>query len=602
MSTLSKETTEAPVSSTAAAQTSAAGAQPKSSSGQLHSDAVSLEVPLKVHGSKLAEAAPGTARGVAQQPQPFEEETSSMIVFPHGGVLRMSTSVNSGQMLVLTNLKSRQDAICRVVKVRSYSNSSSYVEVEFTHRQPGFWGVYFESDALADATPAAPLAPPAETPSKSAKQSTPAAPSAAAPRNLGSDKNATTFISIGSQEDVQLSASLTSDAPLPLRTKTPLQESRSFQKQAVANIAPPSGVRSAASQPLKTQAQEDEISLVSETAEEQSDAAILPSGPTKAARAPAEEAFGSRLDAAAHGTGASEGKKNGALIAACIAALLVGAGGVFLYSRHMATDSSSGQIQPQPATQQQAVQQTTTPAQPVLPSQPVTAPASRPAASAVSNPNNVPPVSARTAAASQTTAPAKTPRQSIVITQPAAEPAASAPGPTPAPAPRKIVPNISAALNAHPVATRRRADGIAAPSLDAVGTPGASADPLAGIASPVNPSAPALPSPSSGAFASSSSSLRVSAPVQSSAGPKEPKLLVRVIPEYPPMARQTHTEGDVVLAIAVDNSGNVTEAKVLSGPTVLRMAALGAVRRWKYEALGDLSSPARMTVTIQFRL
>jgi TonB family protein len=68
------------------------------------------------------------------------------------------------------------------------------------------------------------------------------------------------------------------------------------------------------------------------------------------------------------------------------------------------------------------------------------------------------------------------------------------------------------------------------------------------------------------------------------------------------MARQTHTEGDVVLAIAVDNSGNVTEAKVLSGPTVLRMAALGAVRRWKYEALGDLSSPARMTVTIQFRL
>ncbi len=124
-----------------------AGLQPQTTAGQVHSDAVSLEVSLKVHGSKVSAA----GNGAAPQTEPFEEQTTSMIVFPHGGVLRMSTAVNAGQMLVLTNLKSRQDAICRVVKVRTYSNTACYVEIEFTHRQPGFWGVYFDADGPAAA-------------------------------------------------------------------------------------------------------------------------------------------------------------------------------------------------------------------------------------------------------------------------------------------------------------------------------------------------------------------------------------------------------------------------------------------------------------------
>ena len=122
MSTLSKETIEAGSNSAGSPTGSSAPPAP----AQIHSDAVSLEVPLKVHGSKVTEV----MRGIPPHTEPFEEQTSSMIVFPHGGVLRMSTSVNAGQMLVLTNLKSRQDAICRVVKVRTYSNSASYVEVE----------------------------------------------------------------------------------------------------------------------------------------------------------------------------------------------------------------------------------------------------------------------------------------------------------------------------------------------------------------------------------------------------------------------------------------------------------------------------------------
>jgi protein TonB len=95
----------------------------------------------------------------------------------------------------------------------------------------------------------------------------------------------------------------------------------------------------------------------------------------------------------------------------------------------------------------------------------------------------------------------------------------------------------------------------------------------------------------------------VTAPIQAnSGGAKLPQLLVRVIPQYPPLAKQTHTEGDVMLEIAVDKTGNVTDAKVLSGPAALRIAAIGAVKRWKYQPVEGQTDSVKMTVTIQFRL
>jgi TonB family protein len=559
MSTLSKESTEA-LNSTAAESPASQSSKPQSSAAQLHSDAVSLEVPLKVHGSKVTEV----VRGAAPHTEPFEEETSSMIVFPHGGVLRMSTSVNAGQMLVLTNLKSRQDAICRVVKVRSYSNSSSYIEVEFTHRQPGFWGVYFESDAVAAATPPATPAS-TETPAKSPRQTE---PGASAPKGSGLDKNESTFIAIGSQEDVQPAASSTSVVRPSLKTKAAPQDSKSFQKPGTPTL-PPSSVASVPSSPSqahKTQQEEEDASL--ETLGEAANAAALPTGGPRAARNLAGEAFGSRLDSTTESAQtSSEGKKNWLLIAACAAALLAAAGAAVLFSHHKSPDSPVARIQvpasPSPS-QNQTVQ--------VAPPQ-VTVPPSIP------KPNFAPPAASRTA-------PAPVAKSSVVVTESPAEPAPSAPA---APV-KKAVPSVLGALNSHPIAARKRADGIMAPTVDSVAAP--SGDALAGITSSANLSTPTL-----------SSSLRVSAPVQSGNGTREPKLLVRVIPQYPPLARQTHTEGDVVLQIAVDRSGNVTEAKVLSGPAVLHMAAIGAVKRWKYESVdGPASLVNRMTVTIQFRL
>src|ERR1700683_242323 len=152
MAPLTKDTSEV-TNSAAETGSSNRGTPAKASpAGHLRSDAVSLEVPVKVHGSRVTEV----AREITPHTEPFEEQTSTMIVFPQGAVIRMSTTVNVGQMLVVTNLKTRQDAICRTVKVRTFTNMQSYVEVEFTHKQESYWGVQFSANGPVTAPAAAP--------------------------------------------------------------------------------------------------------------------------------------------------------------------------------------------------------------------------------------------------------------------------------------------------------------------------------------------------------------------------------------------------------------------------------------------------------------
>lgn len=83
---------------------------------------------------------------------------------------------------------------------------------------------------------------------------------------------------------------------------------------------------------------------------------------------------------------------------------------------------------------------------------------------------------------------------------------------------------------------------------------------------------------------------------------KPPRLVSSVLPVYPAMARDTGIEGDVVIDTTIDASGNVTGMKVISGPPILRQAALDALRRWKYapSMLNGDAVPVQMTVTIKF--
>jgi protein TonB len=89
---------------------------------------------------------------------------------------------------------------------------------------------------------------------------------------------------------------------------------------------------------------------------------------------------------------------------------------------------------------------------------------------------------------------------------------------------------------------------------------------------------------------------------------EDPMIPARLVssqpPSYPLLARQAHVEGDVTIEAQIDATGKVTGTKVLSGPQLLREAAVSALARWKFEPARLRNQPAASTttVTVHFRL
>jgi general secretion pathway protein A len=85
---------------------------------------------------------------------------------------------------------------------------------------------------------------------------------------------------------------------------------------------------------------------------------------------------------------------------------------------------------------------------------------------------------------------------------------------------------------------------------------------------------------------------------------KQPELLSAVPPQYPPIARQWRVEGDVVVNFVVEENGNVSDMNIVSGPMMLREAALNALRSWKYKPsqLDGQPRAVKTQVTIRFHL
>ena len=73
---------------------------------------------------------------------------------------------------------------------------------------------------------------------------------------------------------------------------------------------------------------------------------------------------------------------------------------------------------------------------------------------------------------------------------------------------------------------------------------------------------------------------------------------------YPPQARAVGQHGTVVLEVLVAANGSVKDLKVVSGPPMLRQAAVDAVRRWKYQPfkLNGKAIAAQTQVQVDFKL
>lgn len=83
-----------------------------------------------------------------------------------------------------------------------------------------------------------------------------------------------------------------------------------------------------------------------------------------------------------------------------------------------------------------------------------------------------------------------------------------------------------------------------------------------------------------------------------------PQLILKIQPTYPILAKQTRVQGDVLLDCVIDEQGNVTQMRLISGHPLLVQSAIDAVRQWKYRPtlLNGVPVAVEMEVTVKFSM
>ena len=100
--------------------------------------------------------------------------------------------------------------------------------------------------------------------------------------------------------------------------------------------------------------------------------------------------------------------------------------------------------------------------------------------------------------------------------------------------------------------------------------------------------------------------VKVEAPkiVNVSAGVAVGLLIQRTTPVYPQIAKTARVSGTVVLQAVISTTGTIEDLHVISGPEMLRQAALDAVRNWRYRPylLNNQPIAVETTVNVIFSL
>ncbi len=76
------------------------------------------------------------------------------------------------------------------------------------------------------------------------------------------------------------------------------------------------------------------------------------------------------------------------------------------------------------------------------------------------------------------------------------------------------------------------------------------------------------------------------------------KLVNKVTPVYPALAKQARISGTVRLQAVIAKDGSVVELQVLSGHPLLQQAALDAVRQWRYQPTLLNGEPVEVVTTV----
>jgi hypothetical protein len=93
--------------------------------------------------SRIFTRIPVRAQGKNVDGRNFRENSQTIVVNAHGGLLYLQQSLELGAELVLANPATEEEQECRIVYLGDSSQKGTRVGVEFLSPSPHFWGVEF---------------------------------------------------------------------------------------------------------------------------------------------------------------------------------------------------------------------------------------------------------------------------------------------------------------------------------------------------------------------------------------------------------------------------------------------------------------------------
>jgi len=521
----------------------------------------SASAPQSPHPNAVAHEARVVVTGARPSDNPcnrelFAEDTTSVLAFENGGVIRLSAAVVPGQLLFLTNQDTRREVIAQVTRKRVHRPTSCYVELEFTQPSPAFWGIELPKTPQ----PAPPDSPHAEVAKLvQSAEATADDPGTQAPAPTANEVDELVKevealrAQLKSLQEKQPAPNIP-PAPAAVAVSTPMSV------PAVTHAAPPAP--SVEVQPAKVQPAERPHTVAPPvaavpaappwlapphtTSESQfSEDNLLPEPALDFQKAPV---FPKPSSPAQNKLPAPP--RSGAPRALFLTATLI-----------FVVAGAAWYMDWIPGLPPLRTPSTRTNANPIPPANPVHAPSpapQKPAQSPAASSDAAQPSAA--ASAAQAAAPALNSSSSVMPAADAAPHAASSPQPA----------SVAAA---------------------------------APVSNVKEKSAPLLSASKRTPLRTSTDSVPASTTLLLEGGPiVPPKLVKSVRPNAPPDAILGYVTGDVAVDATVDPFGRVSSVKVLSGPASLRNAAVKAVKQYRYEPATQNGKPvsAHVNVTIQF--
>ncbi|HUJ32908.1 MAG TPA: hypothetical protein VLY23_16620 [Candidatus Acidoferrum sp.] len=113
--------------------------------------------PKQRRSSRVFTRIPVRAAGKDTDGRKFRENSQTIVVNAHGGLLYLQKTIAIGAEIMLINPATEEEQECRVVYLGDTSEKGTRVGIEFLSPSPHFWGVEFTPQDWPARSPARPV-------------------------------------------------------------------------------------------------------------------------------------------------------------------------------------------------------------------------------------------------------------------------------------------------------------------------------------------------------------------------------------------------------------------------------------------------------------